>query len=203
MLRTNLKPWLALTHFLMPAQHWSLHPRTPNIVHLLFFVCNLCPPPLSQFHDQTKLKFQEFNTMSIWVLLLRDSCKPMLLCIEQRVGCFVNWIFSPFCFWVIWTVINHRLQMASWPSKFIWVRCRIRWCWMLENWIFSFLAQFVFLGHLRRWSEAPNGRLTKQSKSNMSQVWDSMTHSNACKWVVDGYGPPRQQGANHVKDNML
>jgi hypothetical protein len=184
-------------------------PRTPDIVHLQFFVCKFVPPPLSQFHDQTKLKFQGFNTMSIWVLLLRDSCKPMLLCIEQRVGCFVNWIFSPFvlpyqyefyCWGILvtdatlhWATCwmfcelnlfyflflghldgDHRLQMACWLSKFIWVRCRIRWCWMLESWIFSrSICVFGSFGKVIRGSK---WQADQAKQVHMSQVWDSMTH---------------------------
>jgi hypothetical protein len=142
-------------------------------------------------HWATCWMFCELNpfsfcfTLSIWVLLLRDSCKPMLLCIEHRVGCFVNWIFFSFLF-LGHLDGDHSLQMASWLSKFIRVRCRIRWCWMLVNWIFSrSVCVFGSFGDQRlQMAGWP---------SKASPIWVkcgiSMTHSKACKWVVDGYAP--------------
>lgn len=128
MLRTNLKPWLVLTHFLIPAQHCSLSLSLPppSIVPVRFFVCNLCSSLNSMIKQNSK--FQEFNSLSIWVLLLRDSCNRGYFALSNVLDvCELN-LFS-FCFWVIWMVIIgskwHDDRASSYESgvEFDGVKC--------------------------------------------------------------------------------
>lgn len=117
MLRTNPKPWLVLTHFLIPA---------PQALCLCDFLCAICAPtPLSIPWSKQNSNFQEFNChygFYCWGILVTEATLHWATC-----WMFVNWIFSPSVFWGHLDG-DHRLQMAWWPSKFIWVRCRIRWC---------------------------------------------------------------------------
>lgn len=189
MLRTNLKPWLVLTHFLIPALHCSLSlslSPPPPIVPVRFFVCNLCSHPSLNSMIKQNSNFQEFNSLSIWVLLLRDSCNWGYFALSNVLDvCELN-LFS-FCFWVIWTVIIgskwHDDRASSYESgvEFDGVKC-------LLNWIFFSLS--LCFGSFGRWSsEAPNGRLTKQSKSIWVKCGIQWHTKKACSELLMGMPP--------------
>lgn len=100
-----------------------LAPPRPPTLCLCDFVCAICAPTHPSLNSMIKQNsnFQEFNTLLIWVvLLLRDSCNGCYTLHWATCWMFVNWIFSLFCFWVIWTVIIgskwHDDQASSYES---------------------------------------------------------------------------------------
>ncbi len=181
MLRTNPKPWLVLTHFMIPA---------PQALCLCDFLCAICAPtPLSIPWSKQNSNFQEFNChygFYCWGILVTEATLHWATC-----WMFVNWIFSPSVFWGHLDVIIgskwHDDRASSYESgvEFDGVKC-------LLNWIFFSLSVSV-LGHLEGdHQRLPNGRLTKQSKSIWVKCgiqWHTLLrHAVSCWWVC----PPRQ-----------
>jgi hypothetical protein len=79
---------------------------------------------------------------------------------------------------------DHRLQMASWPSKFMRVRCRIRWCWMACKLnLFSLSWCFWVIWKVIRGSkwQADQAKLSPY-ESSVGIQW----HTKACSELLMG-----------------